>query len=222
MLQLIAARRIAPEPEVEASLLGGLLHLRALRKLIQFDAPLSAIVSSPDGSYIVSADRSHHLVGGSIDTGNNLRFWDAKSGRPIGAPLGHKSPVDAIAFSPDGSLRLWDARNGQPIDASIGNAGGAVYSAAFNPDGTRIVSGGCGILAGSRDRNDHLRLWDPPDWQAHRGTARRASADFARRGIQFRRHHHCLRQQRQHAAVLGRLDWPAYWQPLQGVSGFRH
>jgi WD40 repeat protein len=161
MLQLIAARRIAPEPEVEASLLGGLLHLRALRKLIQFDAPLSAIVSSPDGSYIVSADRSHHLVGGSIDTGNNLRFWDAKSGRPIGAPLGHKSPVDAIAFSPDGSLRLWDARNGQPIDASIGNAGGAVYSAAFNPDGTRIVSGGCGILAGSRDRNDHLRLWDP-------------------------------------------------------------
>ena len=68
---------------------------------------MSAVYSS-DSRYIVS--------GGSDST---VRFWEAKSGQPIGEPLrGHSLGIQSVTFSPDGSrvvsggsdgVRLWPA-----------------------------------------------------------------------------------------------------------------
>jgi WD40 repeat protein/tetratricopeptide (TPR) repeat protein len=53
------------------------------------------------------------------------RQWDMVTGRPIGPPLRHDSPVIWIEYSPDGTalacgstdgtVRLWDAPSGQPV-----------------------------------------------------------------------------------------------------------
>ena len=41
-----------------------------------------------------------HLVSGGVDA---LRFWDAQTGQPIGAPLtGHEGWVLSVAVTPDG------------------------------------------------------------------------------------------------------------------------
>jgi WD40 repeat protein len=54
---------------------------------------VNSVAFSSDGMEIVS--------GGD----NALRFWDGKSGQPIGPPLqGHKSDVRSVAFSHDGTL----------------------------------------------------------------------------------------------------------------------
>src|SRR5262249_54368378 len=60
-------------------------------------------------------------------------------------------PVHAVAFAPNGlvlagggefeSVVLWDRETGQEIQRLTGN-GGATYSVAFSPDGTRFASGG--------------------------------------------------------------------------------
>lgn len=78
---------------------------------------------------------------------------------------GHQSPVESVAFSPNGTLlatwggkdvsksgelKLWDAASGQPIRSFTGHTD-LVASAAFSPDGKKIVSGG-------RDRT--LKVWD--------------------------------------------------------------
>ena len=61
-----------------------------------------------------------------------LRFWNPRSGQPIGSPvkLDEALGQDA-ALSPDGSriisagggglLRLWDARSGQAIEVTMGH-----------------------------------------------------------------------------------------------------
>jgi WD40 repeat protein len=100
-------------------------------------------------------------VSGSYD--KPVRFWEAGTGQPIGAPLtGHTDRVTSVAFSPDGrivsgsfdkTVRIWDAGTGQPIGAPLTGHTDAVFSVAFSPDGRRIVSG-------SWDKT--LRIWPGP------------------------------------------------------------
>jgi serine/threonine protein kinase/WD40 repeat protein len=89
-------------------------------------------------------------------------------GKPIGPPLPHPTPVQALAFSPDGTklltgcgnsptsaiagceARLWDAASGRLIGAPFPHQG-PVIAVAFSPDGKTI-------LTGSADR--YARLWD--------------------------------------------------------------
>jgi WD domain, G-beta repeat len=56
--------------------------------------------------------------------------------------LGHYTPVNCLAFSPDGrtivsgssELKLWDAASGRELRSLIGHAG-RVFAVAFSPDG---------------------------------------------------------------------------------------
>ncbi len=113
---------------------------------------------SPDGSRIVT---------GSYD--QTAKIWDAKTGAVLLTLKGHTNNVWSASFSPDGSrvvsgsqdemAKVWDAKTGAVLLTLPANAGdamhrkhwGCVWSAAFSPDGLRIVTG-------SSDRT--ATIWD--------------------------------------------------------------
>jgi tetratricopeptide (TPR) repeat protein len=113
---------------------------------------------SPDGTRIVTAS----------DDGT-ARVWEAASGRVLVRLEAHGGKVWSAAFSPDGArivtasndtwAREWQAASGTAWvwDAASGRElarlrhGGRVLSAAFSPDGTRIVTA-------SQDAT--ARVWD--------------------------------------------------------------
>jgi len=146
----LAAYAIEPHVEVMSTLQRFVFGERT-QWVKAIETSATSVAFSPDGLRIVS---------GSWD--GTLRFWDAKTGLPIGQPLsGHSDWIRSVAFSPDGlrivsgsddnTLRLWDAGSGLPISQPLSGHSDWVTSVAFSPDGLRIVSG-------SKDKT--LQLWD--------------------------------------------------------------
>src|SRR5207248_4243526 len=93
------------------------------------------------------------------------RLWDARTGKPLGAPLQHQGRASGVAFSPDGgtiltwgnemgnqsrSARLWCLATREPLGPLMEHGGG-VYIAGFSPDGTRVITG-C--------QDGTIRFWD--------------------------------------------------------------
>lgn len=80
------------------------------------------------------------------DDSGQVFFWNARTGRPIGAPLNTHSPVLKLAFSPDGTLlatsngddklRLWDVASRTLIGAPLDGGGGTTF---FLPGGGTLV-----------------------------------------------------------------------------------
>jgi WD40 repeat protein len=112
---------------------------------------------SPDGLRIVTA------FGGPLGSDpedSRLSLWDAASGERLRVLSGHKKPVTAAAFSPDGrrivtasadqTARLWDTASGEQLHVLSGHTE-TLESAVFSPDGQRIVTA-------SDDQT--ARLWD--------------------------------------------------------------
>ena len=75
--------------------------------------------------------------------------------------IGGTSPVEAVAFSSDGTrivsgsddntIRVWDTATGQQVGEALRGHEDRVRSVAFSSNGTRIVSGS----------DDHtIRVWD--------------------------------------------------------------
>lgn len=93
---------------------------------------------------------ARRVVTGSAD--NTARIWDAATGRTRSVLSGHTDLVTAARFSPDGrfvvtasydgTARLWDAATGEEL-TDFGE-GIPLNDAAFDPTGTRIVTGGLG------------------------------------------------------------------------------
>ncbi|MCP4698379.1 MAG: hypothetical protein GY862_16230 [Gammaproteobacteria bacterium] len=143
-------------------------------ELITFKGHTNAIYAaafSPDGARIVS---------GSGD--NTLKLWDTATGAELMTLNGHTDDVFTAAFSPDGmrivsgqncfwepssqskmdcNLKLWDAATGAELMTLNGHTD-SVVTAAFSPDGMRIVSvQNCSWDFSSQSYTDcNLKLWD--------------------------------------------------------------
>jgi hypothetical protein len=69
--------------------------------------PLSSILETPPGfesEVAISPDGAGVLTAGYTDS--TARLWSAQTGQPLGPALGHRHPVLAVAFSPDGKAIL--------------------------------------------------------------------------------------------------------------------
>jgi len=125
--------------------------------------PVYAVAISPDGKTALSGGGA--LIekdGVEVPEDCDIRVWDLASGKVKVRLTGHKGPVRALAFAPDGrtaisgcdqgALHLWDLGTGKELQLMKGHED-AVLGVAFAPDGKQIVS--C-----SRDSKLPLRLWD--------------------------------------------------------------
>ncbi|WP_164015243.1 TIR domain-containing protein [Pyxidicoccus trucidator] len=105
---------------------------------------------SPDGAHILTATSKD----------GTARLWDTVAGKPISTFSQHSGPINAAAFSPDGTriitasedgtARLWVAA---PDKASciLDSHSGEVFSAEFSPDGSHVLTAS----------DDHAaRIWD--------------------------------------------------------------
>ena len=107
---------------------------------IKHNAGVTSAAFSPDGSRIVTASED-----------GTARVWDAATGAAITVPLKHDRSIIGLVL-PYNSLSVWD-----DTDATIdltdlpSKRDGAVTSAVFSPDGSRIVTAGTDGTA---------RVWD--------------------------------------------------------------
>ncbi len=96
----------------------------------------------------------------AVATGCTVELWDAGLGERLAVLKGHRRPVRALAFSPDGRLllsagadrtvRLWDVAAGRER-ACFNWKIGAVHAVAFAPDGMTAAAGG---------DKPHVVIWD--------------------------------------------------------------
>jgi WD40 repeat protein len=105
-----------------------------------------ATYKHPGGVMALAFGQNGWLLSGGED--RTARLWDLANDRPP-LVLVHQAPVNAVAFSPDGSLaltgsldrtaRVWDAVTGQARGQPLVHAG-EVLAVAFGPDGRTAAS----------------------------------------------------------------------------------
>ncbi len=101
-----------------------------------------SVAFSPDGQTFATAGRD-----------GKVQLWETATGRNLGAPLTPSQDAVSlvVAFRPDGralltggghngwNLQQWDSKTGQALGAPLRRT--FIYSAAYSPDGKRIVAG---------------------------------------------------------------------------------
>jgi WD40 repeat protein len=127
--------------------------------------------AEPAGHWINNGKAGFSPDGRSILTwgmGNDLRVWEADTGRPRFPPVRHGDKCHDVQFSPDGrlialasydrSVRVRDFATGEAVSALLDHPD-LVFSASFSPDARFLVTA-------CRDRS--VRVWD---WRAGRLTS---------------------------------------------------
>lgn len=124
-----------------------------------------AVAFSPDGSQILTGGLRSKVADAASDTGFAW-IWDVKTGQRLVA-LEETSPVNSVAFSPDGTrvllglgswgdtsregAALWDVATRLRLHTYQTNSGESIHSIAFSPDGREILTG---------DESGEAKLWD--------------------------------------------------------------
>jgi len=111
---------------------------------------INVIAFSPDGRLLATGAGNWNL-----NNDQTARIWDVTTGRLL-HELMDDSPVQTVAFSPDGSTlitrakktRIWSVKTGELIQTIAGYG----ESVAFHPDGK--------ILATGSDNDNKVRVWD--------------------------------------------------------------
>ncbi len=91
-------------------------------------------------------------LGVSCSDDKTVKVWDLEGGTCVGTLEGHQSAVHSIAISQDGALiastgfldstvRLWDWESGACLQVIDEKENASTVSAAFSPDGSRLVVG---------------------------------------------------------------------------------
>lgn len=124
-----------------------------------------------------SADSALLASGASDD--NEIRIWDAATGRVLRRLSGHTGWIRSLAFAPSGTLlasgstdqtvRIWDASTGQLV-ATLSGHTGFIGGVTFSPDGATLASA---------SRDGSVRLWDVASGQAISGFSFRTAVDPA-------------------------------------------
>jgi WD40 repeat protein len=123
------------------------VQTRRARATLDLDANAQGAALSPDGAHVVVA-----YVDGPA------RIWDVSTEKPV-----LSLPADGAwtaAYSSDGkraltadddAARVWDAGTGRLLARLSAKSSLLIISAAFSPDGTRVVTGG---------ENGNVVVWD--------------------------------------------------------------
>ena len=121
------------------------------RQSLEHKGDIQGAAFSLDGTRVVTACSDHYA-----------RVWEVATGKLVVTLAGDEGTVNSAAFSPDGtrvvtasddrlhprstqlrpdfgSAHIWDAGTGKPLASLVGH-GGVVWSAAFSPDGSHIVT----------------------------------------------------------------------------------
>jgi WD40 repeat protein len=108
------------------------------------------------GYCVAYSDQAKLAAIGTADL--SIRLLDLETGNEVRKLTGHTQGIPSVCFSADGkrllsvshdgTLRIWDVESGKELKQI--QAHKPLYSAAFSPDGKRIVSGG----------DEAVRLWD--------------------------------------------------------------
>ncbi|XNO40718.1 trypsin-like peptidase domain-containing protein (plasmid) [Sinorhizobium meliloti] len=127
---------------------------------MRHDGPVREAVFSNDGTRILSWSGTSNSLAGEVEGDNTVRLWEAATGRQIGLPMRHDSPIPGALFSADETrilswsddrtLRLWDAATAQQVGPHM-HHDGPVKGALFSKDEALILSW---------SEDNTLRLWD--------------------------------------------------------------
>ena len=138
-----------------------LKQLGEVRQFVGHDEGVQCLAISKDGKKLLSGCGGASVVNGKPRKVADLsiRLWDVETGKQLLKMEGHTTPVDSVAFAPDGNtavsggydgIRLWDLKTGRET-RSITDQVTTPHSIGFFADGKRFHATGV---------DSTVRIWD--------------------------------------------------------------